>query len=563
MYKQEKDQRASPNRRPPPHFSLSKQDIPLAPQPHTQKPALHLVDSIVEDDEETPSPQTRARQGSVASQPTASFAAIIPNRVRSISTSSPGIRSTNSKSIRSPSTKAAPSSFSRNIPQTQMAQTRDLRKPSDNGLPIRTRNRQRRRDSLDLDDVMNGSDDDVNQGSVLRHQNSSPPTPQLTSRAQYPVSAHTRDLMIFLAEGPPEPKASQSGSELLDFLAQGPPEYGGSALTLEDPKPKGAGRLQRMISKLSIGGEKAKAGFDTSKTPSLKQPTTPVHSTISSKPSIGTLSSLANRPIPPRPRPISPPPSPQFSYDEDKSIRSPVRSSHRDTSPPRETPLIEKAVVSKPITLSPAPVPSNKNTQEKPIHRLTTNHVNGNGNGNARNGYSPKDVNAEPQHPVSPTRISRKAVPAIDPPSTPFFTETDAKDMQRLFTNATTVDECRLIFDMFMARNGITKGSAPETDAPYPSPSPSVIKHVPLTMPSSDGDALTESILVELFLGGIATPDVVSQVPSEQKQPDTPVEALPATTEPQVVVKPVTNTAPSNRPLVRPLPIIQGSPISA
>jgi hypothetical protein len=421
---------------------------------------------------------------------------------------------------------------------SEMVQTRDVRNPHDIGIPTRTRDRQHRRDSLDIDDVMNGSDDD---GYQETNQKLLSPAPQRISRVQYPVSAHTRDLMAFLDEGPPEPKTklSQSGSELLDFLAQGPPEYAGSTTMLDASKSKfSAGRLQRMISKLSIGGEKVKAGSDTSRPPSFKQPASPVRSTISTKPSITTISSLANKPIPPRLN-LPSSPSRQYSNDEDKPIHT-LHNSHH--TPSHHTPLIEKAVATKPVL-----VPSSADTQKRPL----TTHV----NRNAKNEQPPKDVSVESQQPVSPTRtISRKAVPPIDPPSIPLLTETDARDMQRLLTNASTADECRLIFDMFMARNGVVKASAPETDVPYPSPlpSPSLIKHAPAPLlQSSVGETLIESTLVEFFLSGTAMPDVISGVLSEQNQPDVPIEALQVATEGQADVKPAANSlSPSNRPLL-------------
>ena len=580
MYKQEKGQRG----RPPPHFSPSKQDIPFVSQPHTQKLPLQLVDSIVEDEEE--SPPTRARQGSVPS--TSTFAAIIPGRIRSVS-------NTSILGIRSPILKPMRSSFTpvtHKIPGSEMRQTRDVRKPSDIVIPTRTRNRQRRHDSLDIDDVMNGSDDDGDQTS----QKPSSPAAHRVSRAQYPVSAYTRDLMAILDEGPPEPKISQSGRELLDFLAQGPPDYDSNTATLEPSKAKG--RLQRMISKLSMGGEKTKTGpgSDTSKPPSLKQPTTPIRSTISSQPSLTTLSSLANRPIPPRPPRISPPPSPHFSYDEDKSIRSPPQNSSQDTS----SPVVERVVKPVPVplasvpntqdklvhrnsslhesvTVKPIPVPlatvsSNKATQERPVLRPLATQV----NGNAKNGHSPKEVSPEAPQPIWPTRtISRKAVPSIvpipvDPPPTSFFTETDAKDMQRLFTNASTVDECRLIFDMFMTRSSAVKRSAPEIDAPYPSPSPSLVQDAPVVQNCSVEEALLiESTLVEFFLGDTPALDVF---PPEGNQPDVPIEAplveaqadvklvadsqLPVTVEMQANVKPAVNSS-SN---IRASPISQPPP---
>jgi hypothetical protein len=178
-------------------------------------------------------------------------------------------------------------------------------------------------------------------------------------------------------------------------------------------------------------------------------------------------------------------------------------------------------------------------------------------NGNAKNGEPAQDVSSEPQQPVSPIRtISRKAVPPVRSSSLPFFTETDAKDMQRLLTDASTADECRLIFDMFMARKGV--GSAPETGVPSPSPLPSVIK--PTSAPllhSTVGETLIESTLVEFFLSGTAMPDVISGVFSEQNQPEISIEGHPVTSD----IKPAANLlSPSNR---SPLSIPQQTPLTS
>jgi hypothetical protein len=193
-----------------------------------------------------------------------------------------------------------------------------------------------------------------------------------------------------------------------------------------------------------------------------------------------------------------------------------------------------------------------------------TTHV----NGIAKNGelpkdeQSPNDVGSEPQQPVSPARtISRKAVPPINSPSIPLFTDTDAKDIQRLMTNASTADECRLIFDMFMARNGAAKASTTQTGVPYPSPlpSPSLTKHTPAPLLlSSAGETLVETTLVEFFLGGTNMPDAVSRVLSKDNQPEVPIEVVSVTTEIQVDDKPAANSlSPSNRP---PLSISQQPP---
>jgi len=67
--------------------------------------------------------------------------------------------------------------------------------------------------------------------------------------------------------------------------------------------------------------------------------------------------------------------------------------------------------------------------------------------------------------------------------------------MQRLLSNATTADECRIILDMFMARNGIPR--EPKIQG-VSDPSPPVVKHTAYT----GVEASLENSLVELFLGG-------------------------------------------------------------
>jgi hypothetical protein len=86
--------------------------------------------------------------------------------------------------------------------------------------------------------------------------------------------------------------------------------------------------------------------------------------------------------------------------------------------------------------------------------------------------------------------------------------------MQRLLASATTADECRLIFDMFMARNGIPKVPKAQV-VPYPSPTPSVIKHAS----HAGTDTSLESSLVELFLGGLVVSEVAAQLPDPISEP--------------------------------------------
>ncbi len=266
VYKQEKDQRGQARRS---GTQLSSKPEPDVFSSSRTNPLPRHVDAIVEDDEDAHSPKVRTRQGSVATPPTTSFIPPVPTRSRSVSTSS-GIPSHSSrKPSRNTSITAAPSAFPRstNTPD-MMVQSRDLRGPraldnngfgGNGGFPARTRVRQRNRDSLDLDDVMNGSDGEEEQepSQPVRQPPRSPSTPK-RANGTAAVSAKTRELMDFLAEGPPEPPVSNHGRDLMNFLAEGPQDFSSSAN--DSAKPKSAGRLQRMISKLNLGnGEKAKS----------------------------------------------------------------------------------------------------------------------------------------------------------------------------------------------------------------------------------------------------------------------------------------------------------------
>lgn len=528
MYKQEKDQRS--NRRP----------VPLSFKPETEPPSSHTpslrhVDSIVEDDEESSSPKQfrthRIRQASVATPPSAS-SSTVPNRTRSVSTSSPVTRNVARTPVRSPNGNI-PSSFPPPVASpppssnAKMVQSREHlmhRGREDSGFPPRTRIIQKNRESLDLDDVMGGSDDEDLSLTAAKVKPRQPVSPK-RSPSTHGVSSRTRELMDFLAEGPPEPPVSKEGKEMLDFLAQGPPSslYNSSAISL-DSKPK-AGRLQRMISKLNLGNtEKAKGSSNSPlKLQHLSAGRPGVDSSpMQHKPSTATLSSLANRPIPPRPpRPISPPSSPspsRGSFDENF-----VDGSPRTPSVPQEAASVRGKLAN---SISTIPIPhTNREVQEKPISRALSSPVNG--NGNAKNGYSVVPTNdtlpvipsRTTSHPASPTR---KPVPAIspsvtatDPPAiTPTIASqalsaTDARDMQRLLSSATTADECRIIFDMFLARSGIT-GEPKAMVVPYPSPSPSLVKQSHYTVKETS----LETSLVELLLGGSA----VSEFPPRPRR---------------------------------------------
>lgn len=365
-----------------------------------------------------------------------------------------------------------------------------------NGIPKRTRAKGRRRESMDLDDILNGSDDDLDDSSMLPNRSpfKPPAAPKTPAHTPQKISQGTRDMMDFLAEGPPEtPSLSRAGRELVDFLAEGPPNYDSSIVSLD--KTGGSGnRLQKMMSKLSLGyNEKAKGGSDLPRT---------IYSRGESKGSNNTLSSLANKPIPPRPprAPNAPSAFPACDMpDENKAI--PQRTAYHD-SPSRDPSSSLERLVQEPskIIVPPIPYPLSSvqpKTAEKSSFSVrpppsTVVQTNGITNGNVSRATPPPRSSS--QHALRPPIKATSPPPAtvvVQPP--PTIAEPDIRDMHRLLTNATTADECRLIFGMFMARNGI---SVEPKQAKQESSS-----QVPIRSTHTGSEAYLESSLVEALLG--------------------------------------------------------------
>ncbi|KAJ7118555.1 hypothetical protein C8R43DRAFT_843309, partial [Mycena crocata] len=226
-----------------------------------RRPSLRHVDSIVEDEEEAPSksaptPPTPRRNIISPDLPSTSTTSISSTSHSSASKVVP--RKSSRSNITSPPTETSP--------PLPMAYNRGGPAGFDSnpGFPAKTRRIQKNRESLDLDAVMAGSDDEDDEPAPApaprtapRTPSKTPSTPKHAVSSPHAVRPETRDLMNFLNEGPPDvPKMSQSGREMMDFLAQGPPDNGtissGGVSTIENGK-KGSGRLQRMISKLAMG----------------------------------------------------------------------------------------------------------------------------------------------------------------------------------------------------------------------------------------------------------------------------------------------------------------------
>jgi hypothetical protein len=377
-----------------------------------------------------------------------------------------------------------PSVLNANMRNGQRGHAQDI-----SGMPQKTRKIQRNRESLDLDDVMAGSDDEVD-AAAPPISGSNPPTPR---KPNYKVSASTRELMDFLETGPPNdtPNLSRSGREMVDFLDQGPPESGGPTVFDARAGSKGSGGrgLARMISKLSIGGDKDRQRMEElSRTPSRRvQGVTgaPVGrgAGLSKQPSNSNISALANRPVPPRP----PPMSASMSIPPDNEMQH-SQSSPRDSGSPPAIPAKSES--------------RTNGHQTNGINGMSD--INGSNNVNGTNivngaGIVNEAFKHSAEIPVKrqPTKSLSSAAPRkISPPTASHVTADDARDLRRLANAATTVDECRLILDMFLAKAGI----------PIDIPSASVSSMQERFMSGKaegvgEADHHLENVL-ELYLGG-------------------------------------------------------------
>ncbi|KAF5332010.1 hypothetical protein D9758_014576 [Tetrapyrgos nigripes] len=563
VYKQEKEQRG--NRRPTPlHISSNDSSSSHPSRANGRKPSLAQVDSITEAEEEfasktvTPAPSHRQRQHSVATPPPPK----VVNRNRSSSAAAPHslIRKSSKSDVFS----------STSSPQTQMPPiptTREFRKEfSNDPFPQKTRRKQVNRESLDLDDVMAGSDAEEDDAAA-RTTPSTPKRPAVKPKLGG-VSASTRELMDFLNEGPPGDSGSgtlsKSGRELVDFLASGPPDSQFITSLPSENGRKGSGRLQRMISKLSLNNsERARAAqgqedLNRSRNgsssafgpPPVVFTPTPPRPHLLTRTSDGSLSTLANRPIPPRPEMLSPPTSPA-----DNSLSSSISRSRQPSqaSLRRQHQGVDGDGVSSSDALPASPAssdraPSGLSSSSKPP-RPTQVDTKGTEEGvsGTATPKTPKASTAESSpnpdtvsdiHKPRPTTVRKAATPspggAVADTNTVGLSISDVQDMRRMVSRATSPEECRLIVDIFFTKAGIpgVKSDSTECEVPYPSPSPSEGFEN-----RSSVDTSLEISLVELFLGG----ETKTEQPAPRKKKYSPKRVPTPTGPPTVTIVNVNN----------------------
>ncbi|KAF7789453.1 hypothetical protein EIP86_000398 [Pleurotus ostreatoroseus] len=222
----------------------------ISPEPTRSDLVRRPVDSIREDDEPNTNTMTttapsapstgtsvlhinnmlqnvitpRSRLASLASSPMSNPTP--PGRTRSITISTPLSKKRSIGQMRPP-----PIPASNTFPPRRGGGTENV-PTMQNGKPPRTRKVIRNRESMDLDEVMGVGDDEMG---------NEPMTPRRREPSRY-ISQSARDLIDFLDEGPPEelrPPTMHANASMLSF---------------DSSKTSKSGRLQRMMSKLALGG---------------------------------------------------------------------------------------------------------------------------------------------------------------------------------------------------------------------------------------------------------------------------------------------------------------------
>lgn len=274
-----------------------------------------LVDAITEDDEPSPIkahpsspsqpastvPRVRQKSLTAAATPASppSEAPPVP-RSRSATISNPQVQKKRSIGQIRPGIPQVPSTIlipSRENSVTSTPSAPPMQNGMKNGRPPRTRKIGRHRESMDLDEIMAGDDDEL---GALSPPPRTPRTPSSKRDPSKPyISKSARDLIDFLEEGPPEELSPPP------IINANP-----SMISLESSRSK-SGRLQRMMSKLSLGGssEKLNGSSDSRRSPSMNgnAPSSYSQSSISSRNGRQMPNVVVATPPPP-PSSFSPPP---------------------------------------------------------------------------------------------------------------------------------------------------------------------------------------------------------------------------------------------------------------
>ncbi|KAG6378577.1 hypothetical protein JVT61DRAFT_12842 [Boletus reticuloceps] len=467
---------------------------PSHPSPDQAMRTNALTTTIVsiEDDRsvQKPPPTSRPRQLSAAT--TSGYTTPFLTRVRASSTTTdPSATASNlflKKHTLSESNSAVTDQRPASGPITR-------RKAPPHGLdintsrPPRTRTIARSRESLNLEDVMTGSDDD-GMGELK-----SLVSPKQLDR-QRGFSTGTRELIAFLAEGPPELTAS------------------GNHLSPLSTTPKKSGRLQKMISRITLAG-------DTVKPPRKLT----VGSGDTSSKSMTNLSPLANQPIPPR-YPTSGSPSAAssehgFTNQAATHPRQRAQSYIQKSLPSWDGRSVEGEASSPSVPSPGMEVPALRTVRsQRTLEVDFSQHAQPIGSAPLSTSFSPPAASVtilardeatgtpslavqrprSPSPPIASQSKSSKTAsplcqkvapsPASQTPSPAASVLEHAREMRTMLEHATSAAECRILVDMFLARCKLSTDEANSYALTAPPPPR-----------DSSADGL-ERTIVELFLGG-------------------------------------------------------------
>lgn len=325
---------------------------------------------------------------------------------------------------------------------------------------------------------------------------------------------------------------SPSTKDLINFLAEGPPEHPGvPALHDDSLAPKKSGRLHKMLSRITLSGT-TESGRSSRKGTGVQDMLSPPFASATN------LGPLANRPVPPRYPTVnsSLPQSEHAVVDQDNSItrqRSqsvPVTSSlfesgAREVNEAPPVPVVP--IIVPPTDICDSPSIMSKKLSDSAIGTPDVTHPRrtlssslsvGSGQANLSAPSSPVTASAPsispsvpPSAPSSPPltdpvpallvpgqvsssgTITRSARPRSPPANLPVSVVEHARSMRRALVHASNVDECRLLIDMFLTRSKLVEDST-ELKA--------LIASAPMDPTTQQLNALIEKTIVGLFLDG-------------------------------------------------------------
>ncbi|KAF8607679.1 hypothetical protein BDV93DRAFT_519697 [Ceratobasidium sp. AG-I] len=397
--------------------------------------------------------------------------------------------------------------------------------PTMSGMPKRTRGVARRRESMDLDDIMNEP--------VLhrRGADSGGASPALMPKPAHQM-ANTRDLIDFLSEGPPEPPQvprSVSSSAIEPGLAAKPKQggrwfrrlVGGSSFERTPAVPDVPEPTRTLGKQKSVQNIRG-AGFSGFSQSSNKIPPSPALSLDTAlQPQALDLTrkvSPNRKAVPawspddsvptsaPQSPPISRSPEPVQAKEQSKLLLSPQRaefdvygaSRPRQGDPaPSASPLSSKSASLRRVPvprLHPDPVihnPSHTDTTEyglqiapEPVAKAPEPRPER--RRPEKTGSRPSTAARTTANEDAPTELSRVASP-----SAPLggMTASQAAELRAAFAHATTADECRVLLDLVLGQWGLGR------HVPEPSAVP------PLSAADSDFDYGDEAMAVDMLLG--------------------------------------------------------------